>query len=124
MSMKKVLSVVLSLVLVFSMSVTAFAAEDSSYCLDNLKKPSISAGLNVAIVEMMVEVTNIKIGNAVAHAIRTPYDDVDWLLSYVDRVAQDTMSKAQKLGVTVVCEYVEYYIDGRYVLIDPLKVVN
>ena len=57
-------------------------------------------------------------------AILTPYDDVDWLLDRVDATVKPVFAYAQSIGVTVVCEYDTYYIDGRIVKIDPLKVIN
>lgn len=74
-------------------------------------------------LERMVAQANRQISHAVKVAQNTPYDDVAWLLSYVDGVVANVMAYANSIGASVVCEYTEYYVDGQYVLIDPLRVI-
>ena len=71
----------------------------------------------------MVDKVNAKIVKAVYKAQQTPENDVDALLAYVDKLVAGVMDYANSIGATVVCEYTTYYIDGQYVLIDPLRVI-
>lgn len=71
----------------------------------------------------MVEKANEKIEKAVEKAQATPFDDVDELLAAVDAIVADVFAYADSIGATVVCEYTEYYVDGQYVLIDPLRII-
>ncbi|MEZ4508397.1 MAG: hypothetical protein R2912_06485 [Eubacteriales bacterium] len=71
----------------------------------------------------MVEKANKKIEKAVEKAQATPVDDVDELLATVDAIVAKVFAYADSIGATVVCEYTEYYIDGQYVLIDPLRII-
>ncbi len=73
---------------------------------------------------LMVESANAEIESLVKYAQATPKDDVKWLLNKVDKIIDRVMKYAESIGAEVDCEYVEYYIDGQYVLIDPLMVVN
>ncbi len=77
-----------------------------------------------ATLDQMVEAANAKIEKLVAYAQSTPQNDVKWLLKQVDKTVNPVFRYARKIGAVVICTYTEYYIDGQYVLIDPLKVVN
>ena len=57
-------------------------------------------------------------------AILTPYDDVDWLLDRVDATVAPVFAYARSIGAEIACEYDCYLIDGRIVMVDPLKVIN
>ena len=72
----------------------------------------------------MVNSANIKIESLVKLCQITPWNDVDWLLKKVDGIVDEVMSFAARIGATVECTYTEYYVDGQYVLIDPLRVVD
>jgi hypothetical protein len=71
----------------------------------------------------MVDKANEKILKAVEKAQATPYDDVDEMLATVDQIVAKVMNYANAIGGVVVCEYTTYYIDGRNVLVDPLRVI-
>ncbi len=71
----------------------------------------------------MVDKANQQIAKAVAKAQSTPYDDVDELLATVEGIVAKVMAYADSIGAVVVCEYTTYYIDGQYVMIDPLRVI-
>lgn len=75
-------------------------------------------------LQLMVELANREIVRLVKKAQATPWNDVPELLAKVDAIAARVFAYAQSIGAEVVCEYVEYYIDGQYVLIDPLRVVR
>lgn len=75
-------------------------------------------------IEKAVEQANAYIEKEVAKAQATPRDDVDQLLHKIAVRVENVMRLADRLGYVVECDYVEYYIDGRYVMIDPLRVVN
>ena len=66
---------------------------------------------------------NRQIEIAVKFAQLTPWNDVQWLLKTVDTIVAPVFSYANSIGAVVVCEYTTYYIDGQYVLVDPLRVI-
>ena len=72
----------------------------------------------------MVDDANRTVEYMVKQAQRTPYNDVWWLLIKVQLVTAPVFLYAERIGAVVVCEYVEYYIDGQYVMVDPLRVVR
>mgnify|MGYP000869326910 CR=1 FL=1 len=72
----------------------------------------------------MVLAANIQIYALVKIAQATPYDDVAWLLNKVDSITKPVLAYAASIGATVICEYEQHWIDGRWVLVDPLKVIN
>ncbi|MDD4311504.1 MAG: hypothetical protein PHW41_03390 [Eubacteriales bacterium] len=76
-----------------------------------------------AILERMVATANRQIEIAVKFAQFTPWNDVSWLLKLVDSIVAPVLAYANSIGAIVVCEYTTYYIDGQYVLIDPLRVI-
>ena len=78
----------------------------------------------LAQLQKKVDQANRKIESMIEHAQRTPKDDVDKLLEQVSRTVDSVMRYADQIGATVVCEYETYFIDGRYVEIEPLRVVN
>lgn len=87
-------------------------------------KPGKAADKEFAKLEKMVEQANKKVEQLVKKAQKTPYDDVEWLLNEVEKTVRPVFEFGAKIGVTVVCEYVEYYVDGQYVLIDPIRIIR
>ena len=75
------------------------------------------------ILERMVDNANRQIEIAVKFAQLTPWNDVAWLLDLVDSIVAPVFAYANSIGAVVVCEYTSYYIDGQYVLVDPLRVI-
>lgn len=76
-----------------------------------------------AALERMVNTANRQIEIAVKFAQMTPWNDVPWLLKLVDSIVAPVFAYAKSIGAVVVCEYTTYYIDGQYVMIDPLRVI-
>ncbi len=74
-------------------------------------------------LEKLVDKANRDIEHAVKKAQATPEDDVQELLAKVDEIAAAVFAYAESIGAKVECIYVEYYIDGQYVLIDPLRII-
>ena len=74
-------------------------------------------------LERMVATANRQIEIAVKFAQFTPWNDVSWLLSFVNSVVTPVFAYANSIGAIVVCEYTHYYIDGQNVMIDPLRVI-
>lgn len=74
-------------------------------------------------LENMVDKANKDIEHAVAKAQRTPEDDVADLLIEIDAIVAEIVAYAESIGCTIECDYTECYIDGQYVLIDPLRVI-
>ena len=77
----------------------------------------------LAILERMVATANRQIEIAVKFAQFTPWNAVAWLLDLVDSIVAPVFAYANSIGAVVVCEYTSYYIDGQYVLVDPLRVI-
>ena len=75
------------------------------------------------VLERMVTAANRQIEIAVKFAQMTPWNDVSWLLDLVDDIVAPVFAFAKSIGAVVVCEYTTYYIDGQYVLVDPLRVI-
>jgi len=48
---------------------------------------------------------------------------VAWLQNMVQTIVAPVFAYANSIGAVVVCEYTTYYIDGQYVLVDPLRVI-
>lgn len=110
--MKKFVSILLCAVLLMTVGMSAALAE---------RTPSKQ---EMRQLEMMVVSANQQIQVMVIAAQLTPWDDVCWLKCSTDLVAQSVKSYARCIGATVVCEYTSYWVDGRLVDIDPLRVVH
>lgn len=76
-----------------------------------------------AALERMVDTANRQIEKAVKTAQRTAENDVQELLAQVEAIVAPVFAYADSIGAVVVCEYTTYYIDGQYVLVDPLRVI-
>lgn len=113
---RKVLAVMLVLVVLMSVCLPAFADNADTYCL----KPKDNYRRAVQIVDS----ANRKIYACVRTAQLTFYDDVDWMLRTTKAIANDAKYRVRRLGYDVTCEYINYYVDGRWVEVDPLHVVN
>lgn len=72
----------------------------------------------------LVDDANAQIETLVSAAIATPENDVKQLLKQVDKIVHNVQSYAKKLHAEVGCSMVTYFIDGQWVDIDPLFVVN
>lgn len=116
--MKKIACFIIVVVLTLGTLGTAAMAKDKPKCDD------IKAAAQMAKLEAMVVSANIQILAAVRKAQLTIKNDVDWLLRQVDKITARVFKYADSIGATVVCEYVRYYVDGQYVLVDPLHVVH
>jgi surface polysaccharide O-acyltransferase-like enzyme len=111
---KKLLVALVVTVLVFSLAMPAFAC---SVRYDRSRSEAIK-------LYTMVKVANAKIEAAVLVAQKTPRDDVKQLLALIDKIVNPVYAYADSIGATVECVEVDYYIDGQWVAIDPLRVVN
>ena len=108
--MKKMFRVLLLLVLVLALSCSSVMAASRTKELEKLCS--------------MVEKANEKVEKWVAHAQKTAKNDIDWLLEKVDKEVNPVKAYAEKLGVTVACDTDPHWIDGQWVEVDPLKVIN
>mgnify|MGYP000947708428 FL=1 len=86
-----------------------------------------------AALELMyrkVDIGNRQIEEAVEQAQKRAEDPdqvdraIEWLLSYVERIADDTIEFAAKRKITVECKKEPRIIGGVEVLIDPMKVAG
>ena len=116
--MKKSLRVLAALLLMMILLCsTASASGISEYCLTERQE-------NFLRVQARVSAANAKVRALVLHAQLTPYDDVDWLHEQVALVNKPVKEYGESLGFTIECTDRWYWIDGRWVLVDPLKVIN
>ncbi len=72
----------------------------------------------------IVSLANAQITSLIITAQLTPYDDVNWLVRATEAVVRTATKQVQKLGYDVRCEYRPYYVDGRWVMIDPIHIIN
>ena len=75
-------------------------------------------------LQKLVDKANKQIEKLVRRAQRTPQDDVQELLAAVDEIVASVFRAAEATGAELACDYTEYYIDGQYVLIDPIRIVR
>ena len=116
--MKKSLRVLAALLLMMILLCsTASDAGVSEACLDERQA-------NYLRVQARVSAANAKVRALVLHAQLTPYDDVDWLHEQVELINAPVIEYGASLGFEVRCTYRWYWIDGRWVAVDPLKVIN
>lgn len=113
---RKALAAMLVLVVLMSVCLPAFAAGADTYCLTPMD--------NYQRAVQIVNSANRKIYACVRAAQLTPYDDVDWMLRTTKAIAKDAEVRVNRLGYEVSCEYTSYYVDGRWVEVDPLHVYN
>ena len=111
---KRLMCALMLLVLLMSMATMAMAGS---------AKKDVSEK-DFAKLEAMVVKANEKIDKAVAQAQKTAKDDVAELLKKVEKTVAPVFKFADEIGAEVVCEIEYYWIDGRQVAIDPLKVIN
>lgn len=123
--MKKRLISVLICVLLLVMAIpgVASAAGNGSHTFAVAVKNAPYSDIQFEKLANMVDKANDKIFKAVEKAQRTPIDDVDELLATVDEIVANVMAYADEIGGLVICEYTTYYIDGQYVLVDPLRII-
>lgn len=74
-------------------------------------------------LQNMVAKANRDIEHAVAKAQRTPENDVEELLAKVETIVAKVKEYAASIGYGIACDYETYYIDGQYVVIDPLRII-
>lgn len=132
MIMKKCLSMLIAVVLMLTMAASsAFAeigpkgpkgpAKKEQHITQKVDKQQEK---QLKKLEQMVNKANRDIEKAVRTAQRTPYNDIDWLQAKVAAIVAPVFAYAESIGATVQCTYTTYYIDGQYVDVDPLRVIN
>jgi hypothetical protein len=118
--MKKAVKYILVvLVIVSMMSTMAMAAAPAQYSAYVRGEWTITKSES-ARLNAMIDSANLKILVLVTIAQRTPWNDIKWLLKEVDEIIADVQRYAASIGVTVGCEYTKYWIDGQWVLVDPI----
>lgn len=118
MNMKKMLSLLLAVLLVMTVMCTSAMAE----CHYDRKDQVRDAQMQVLYA--MVNSANRQVVQLVRIAQATPYNDINWLQRSVARVVAPVFAYARLIGAQVECTYTTYYIDGQYVDVDPLRVIN
>ncbi len=124
--MKKFLSVLLAVCLLMAVFTSAALAEKGP---KGPKGPGIKheeklENKQLKELQKMVDKANREIEKLVKHAQKTPHNDIDWLQKKVAQVTAPVFAYAKRIGAVVECTYTTYYIDGQYVLVDPLRVIN
>lgn len=112
---KKLLALVLLFVLVFAVAAPGIASACGYWSPESYKYNQAVSIINNA---------NAQIKKLVRTAQMTPYNDVAWLISSTNSVAANAKARVAQLGYEVGCEYSYYWVDGKYVAIDPLYVIN
>lgn len=74
--------------------------------------------------QSIVATANAKIAALVLAAQLTPYDDTAALVFATNVIAANAKQDVARLGFSAGCSYTTYRVDGKYVTIDPLYVVN
>lgn len=128
--MKKVLSMLLAVCLLLSVFSASALAEGkgtkkAQKIEQKIEKAAEKQDKNqLKTLSRMVDKANRQIEKLVRTAQKTPYDDIDWLQTMVASVTAPVFAYAESIGATVECTYTTYYIDGQYVDVDPLRVIN
>lgn len=121
---RKILSVLISVMLVVLLLPGIASAKGNGPELVLVANGSDKCSeIQLKKLETLVDKANKEIENAVAKAQRTPEDDVAELLVKIDAIVAEVTAYAESIGCMIECEYTECYIDGQYVLIDPLRVI-
>ncbi len=115
-------ALLLALVIVFSVFAFSVSASANDGSIPNSEVTGHTAA-EYATLCRLVDAANLSITALVRIAQLTPYNDVPWLLSSVNAIASAVFAYADSIGAQVVCEYVGYYVDGQYVMIDPIWVI-
>lgn len=126
MKFKKLIALMLVLITVVSVSSIAVSAETTNRCVAVSSESSndFTYKIRLAIVEQLVEATNNQITALVNKAMKQKNPDINKLVATTNALSQATIQVAAFLGITVVCEYVPYVINGQTVYIDPLIVIK
>ncbi|MBR2053259.1 MAG: hypothetical protein IJ968_00020 [Clostridia bacterium] len=131
--MKKFWSMLVAVVLLLTVLSTAALAEkgpkahgpkEVKIAEKAEKKADKQAEKQLKKLEQMVDKANRDIEKAVRTAQKTPYNDIDWLQARVAAITSPVFAYAESIGAQVECTYTTYYIDGQYVDVDPLRVIN
>ena len=124
MQMKKAISMLIALVLVFSLLGTVSYADNSHGNANGWANGNGKGnGLCYHKAVLIVDASNAVISAAVRAAQATPYDDVAELKLATDAIAASCKAAVKALGYDVECVLVTYIIDGQAVEIDPLFVI-
>ena len=131
--MKKFWSMLVAVVLMLTMLSSSALAEKGPRHHEH-KKPKITekvdkqadkqAEKQLRKLQQMVDKANRDIEKAVRTAQKTPHNDIDWLQAKVAEITAPVFAFAKSIGAEVECTYTTYYIDGQYVDVDPLRVIN
>ena len=79
---------------------------------------------NRLAAQRLVDSANDRIMDMVERTMNSQNPDLDKLVRNTNAIALRTIDTVAKLGVTVVCEYQAFEINGQIVLIDPLKIIS
>lgn len=120
--MKKLICSVLTLVLVLSLFVPASFAASEDYPWIYKEVMRTNNEIDRLIVNALIEVENVDRSNDQANKIINKI--IDELVKDTNKLADKMIQEAAKVGIQVICEYVEVEIGGQIVLIDPLKVIG
>ena len=131
--MKRTTTFILALVLIMMLILPGAAmAQGTKAAASNTAGAAVALRLNIgssaelqaSTLYRMVNSANARIQLLVKIAQITPWNDVALLLYRIDQITGEVFAYANRIGAVVVCDYVEYKIDGQSVMIDPLRVVR
>ncbi len=108
--------------LIWGMQARAWQLDVKCNELDSLAK--LYAEDQYEYIIALVDWTNTKIDAAVIKAQQTPWNDICLLMQQENILVDNAMFWGRLTGYEIECVYTPYQIDGRTVMIDPLRVVN
>lgn len=123
MKKRNIVCILLSVIVLMAAIPSVAFADGRTTASATAVKPAATFAQELKL-RAMVLAANLEIYALVKIAQATPFDDVNWLLAMVDKITKPVFAYAATIGATVICEYERYWIDGRYVMVDPLKVIN
>lgn len=125
--MKKVVALFLVLVLCLSLATVASAAPGKGKGNNNGNGKACGVNNNQGAYKKAVQIVdaaNAKIESLIRVAQITPYDDTAELIIATSAIAYSAKIQVAQLGYVAQCTYTTYYVDGKYIPIDPLWVIN
>lgn len=111
--MKKLVSLLLVLVMVL-----AIGCASASACISLYDQKMI-------VLSGMVAAANAQVKALIRAAQLTPYRESEASLQAAAKaINAPSLAYAKAIGASVVCTEQTYFVDGRSIVIDPLKVIN
>ncbi len=124
--MKKIICTALTIVLVLGLFVpTSFATSNKDYTKIVAEVEKTNQEIEELIEEAIEEAEEVSNSKKSNREIEKEIKEIiEELIEDTNKIAGKMVKKAAKVGIIVICEYVEVTIGNQKVLIDPLVVVG